>query len=61
MLPIEVGVDCMVCGKKIFRSTHPQKYRLRRSKRCLTCSPECSRIYTRIFHYVSSKNRCKNK
>jgi len=39
-------VNCIICGKRIFRSKNQSRTRERRSSRAVTCSRLCSKKYT---------------
>jgi len=60
MIPREF---CIVCEKKINRSSRKGGQKERRGKNSVTCSKKCSRIYTRIHSYLNMKiaTRIKNE
>ena len=43
--------NCIVCGNKINREKSFLK--LKRGNKDITCCPDCSRIYQRIYQYIS--------
>ena len=57
--------NCVVCLKVFEYRTNNRgrhtKTKNFRSKKAITCSPRCSKIYNRISQYINSKNCYKNK
>ena len=45
--------NCIICEEKIYRAKTPTKYRTRRGKAALTCSPKCAKIYIRVKAHIS--------
>lgn len=53
--------NCIICEKPLRRVANKGSPRLRRGKRAVTCSKECSRLYIRISAYVAVKMRKRLK
>ncbi len=51
--------NCIICEGKIHRTQSIGCVKLRRGVLDITCSKQCSRIYTRISRYVHNKRRYK--
>lgn len=56
---------CIICLKEIYRSVNKRDWKMRRKITDITCSRQCSRVYTRVNTYITSRlqdyNKRKNK
>jgi len=52
--------NCIICEKEIFRSKNADIDKTRRGKNSVTCSKKCSKMYNRIYTYVSGLRQLKN-
>jgi len=49
--------ECIICENKIYRSGRRGQLKERRQNFAITCSRNCSRIYTRVRHRVADYYR----
>ena len=53
--------NCVICEKPIFRSGSASAIKLRRTDKAITCSPHCSKIYTRASVRIRQMERNKKR
>ncbi len=44
--------NCLICEKEINRTKSKSVGKLKRGPHAVTCSKQCTKIYTRVYRYV---------
>ena len=53
--------NCIICEKKIPRSTNSRSITLRRGNNAVTCSKKCAKIYNRVSCHIYNKFYSKER